>query len=142
MKTKLLITIFLLSLCPNIYPQYSKDENTNYVSKIEQNNQFRYGLTHDLINIEIEPYDPLDNMRLNFDNPTIKPTLILIATFLTNQFIINHNEQQANSKYISQKTSTVFLIGMAACTLTFAFEIKRIKKKQIKLSQFQNLKKL
>jgi len=78
------------------------------------------------MNIEVVP---VNYMRINFDNPTLKPTLILLATFAINEIIIRHDKKQGNFQYTSRKTGTIFLIGGTACTLTFAFEMKKYHKK-------------
>lgn len=106
-KLLIILTLFVLSIFVNA-------QDSTYT-------QFR----HDFMNVEITP---IDDMKINFDNPALKPALILLTTFTINHFIIRHDERQHNFKYTTQKTRAVYLIGMTTCTLTFAFEMKKKKK--------------
>jgi len=108
MKTVItILTLFILSIFVNA-------QDSTYT-------QFRY----DFMNTEIIP---IDDMKINFDNPALKPALILLATFTINHFIIKYDERQHNFEYTTQKTRAVYLIGMTACTLTFAFEVRKYNK--------------
>jgi hypothetical protein len=108
-KLKTILLLFVLSIFINA-------QDSTYT-------QFKY----DFMNVEIPP---IDDMKINFDNPTLKPALILLTTFTINHFIIRHDEKHNNFQYTSRKTGAIFLVGATACTLTYAFEIKKYNKKR------------
>jgi len=111
---KLLIILILFVLSIFVLSIFVNAQDSIYT-------QFKY----DFMNVEIAP---IDDMKINFNNPALKPVLILLTTFTINHFIIRHDERQHNFEYTTQKTRAVYLIGMTACTLTFTFEMKKQKK--------------
>lgn len=108
-KLLIILILFILTIFVNA------QDSTSYI-------KFKY----DLMDIEMKP---INNMRINFDNPTLKPVLILLTTFAINHIIIKYDEKHNNFEYTSRKTGTIYLIGVTACTLTFAFEMKKYNKK-------------
>lgn len=90
--------------------------------------QFRQDFMNIEVNSYLTIYPSLDEMKINFNNPTVKPALILMTTFMINHFIINHDEKREDFSNTTKKTGTIFLIGGTLTTLTFALEIKKQKR--------------